>query len=232
MQLFYTKNIDSDIFTLDEDESFHAIRVLRLKKGDIINIVDGQGGFYKGVIQADSSKCCTGEVLNVELNFRKKGYYLHLVVSPTKNTSKMEWLLEKITEIGADEISFIKCEFSERTNIKVERWQKILISAMKQSISAYLPKMNNVVEFKEFINKLKFSGDKFIAHTSNSPNLLQHYVKNNNVILLIGPEGGFSTKEIEDAIEREFRPISLGAKRLRTETAAICASAIISLVNS
>lgn len=244
MHLFYIPAVDSkEIVTLSEEESKHCVRVLRLREKDIIQIVDGAGGFYIAKITDANPKKCTAEITEVKKEYEKKNYYLHLVVAPTKNMERLEWFVEKATEIGIDEITLIKCEHSERTIVKTERLNKVAVSAMKQSVKAYIPKINEVISFTDCI-KQNFSGQKFIAHCQqNSPSfqggdkglvktyLKNLYIKNKNTLILIGPEGDFSKEEVALALKNNFQEISLGNSRLRTETAAVVACHTIGLMN-
>jgi len=232
MNLFYTPDINSNSYTLSEEESKHCIRVLRLKEGDIIQLIDGAGGFYSAKILDANPKKCEVEITEIKKDFGKRNYYLHLAVAPTKNIERFEWFVEKATEIGIDEITPIKCEHSERTIVKTERLNKVAVSAMKQSVKAYLPKINEMVSFDQFI-KQDFSGQRFIAHCFDLPkqSLKTVYQKNKNALILIGPEGDFSKAEVDLAHKNNFQEISLGNSRLRTETAATVACHTINLVN-
>jgi 16S rRNA (uracil1498-N3)-methyltransferase len=230
--LFYIPGIISDVQTLSEDESKHCVRVLRLKENDTIHLVDGAGGFYTARIIDANPKKCSVKIIEIKKEYEKRNYRLHLAVAPTKNTERFEWFVEKATEIGVDEISPLKCEHSERAFLKTERVNKVAVSAMKQSVKAYLPKVNELVSFKDFI-KQNLPGQKFIAHCSDLPkkNLKEVYRVNENATILIGPEGDFSQAEIDSALEHGFQPVSLGKSRLRTETAAVVACHTINLLN-
>jgi len=224
MQIFYTPELTGDNFTLNETESKHAIRVLRLNTGDIIQLVDGKGGYYTARITEPNPKRCQIEVITKEENFGKRKSYLHIAVAPTKNIDRFEWFLEKATEIGIDEITPLICEHSERKVIKDDRLEKVIVSAMKQSIKAYLPKLNPLTLFDELIGQ-PFKGNKFIAHCyeQNKKQLKEEITPNSSNLILIGPEGDFSEHEVDQALRNNFIPISLGNSRLRTETAAIVA---------
>jgi 16S rRNA (uracil1498-N3)-methyltransferase len=232
MQLFYVPNVAKSEIVLDETESKHAIRVLRLNTGDKVQIVDGKGGFYLAEITQPHPKKCNLSILESHKEFGKHRFNLHMVIAPTKNIDRFEWFLEKTTEIGIDEITPLLCDRSERKNIKPDRLEKILVSAMKQSVKAYLPKLNPLVSFNDFI-KLNGTSQKFIAHCNNGdkPHLKNEITKEESVLILIGPEGDFSPEEVEQAKINGFREISLGNSRLRTETAGVVACHIVNLVN-
>ncbi len=233
MHLFYTPEISSHIYTLEEQESKHCIRVLRLKMGDVIHLTDGRGTLFESRIIQDNPKRCIVEVTDVRKEVGKRDFNLHIAVAPTKNIARLEWFLEKATEIGIEEITPIICDHSERKVVKTERLNKVVTSAVKQSLKAYHPKLNETVKFKDFI-KSDFSGQKFIAYISEKYNdtLKDLYVPGSDAIVLIGPEGDFSERELEQAIENGFKPISLGKSRLRTETAALVACHSVEMLNS
>lgn len=231
MLLFYNPEIN-DVFTLPPDESKHCIRVLRLQSGDIIHMTDGKGNLYTTRIIDDNVKRCMLEVTETKIEYGKRNFRLHMAVAPTKNINRFEWFLEKATEFGIDEITPIICENSERRIIKTDRLNKIIISAMKQSLKAYLPKLNEAVKFSDFI-KQETANSKFIAYCSeNHRDLLKNVTdQNKDIEILIGPEGDFSNKEVEMALANGFKAVSLGQSRLRTETAAIAACHTVNLIN-
>jgi 16S rRNA (uracil1498-N3)-methyltransferase len=224
MHLFYTPDITSNCYSLNEEESKHCAKVLRLKEGEIIYLVDGNGGFYTSSIKHLSPKKCEVEIIEKKENYGKRPYYVHLAIAPTKNIERFEWFLEKATEIGIDEISPIICQRSERKIIKDERLHKIITAAVKQSIKAYHPKLNTAVSFTDFLKK-EISSQKLIAHCLNKPKelLKSVLIPNGNYTILIGPEGDFTENEITQAIANSYKEISLGESRLRTETAGISA---------
>jgi 16S rRNA (uracil1498-N3)-methyltransferase len=233
MQLFFNPSINenSDFFSFDKEESKHIIKVLRKKDSDILFVTNGLGFLFKTEITLASDSKCTVKIVSVEKTEPSK-YYLHLAVAPTKMNDRYEWFLEKTTEIGVSEITPIICEHSERKIIKTERFDKIIQSAIKQSNQMYLPKLNAPILFKDFI-KIKNNDAKFIAHCEeNDKKTLKESLKpNTNTTILIGPEGDFSKKEIQMALDNEYLPISLGNSRLRTETAAIIACSQVAFVN-
>lgn len=236
MHLFYTPEIEPHhvSFLLSEEESKHAVRVLRLQPGDCIYLVDGTGGFYKTEIIDAHPKRTSLRVLEVQTAYGTASYRLHMAVAPTKNMDRLEWFLEKATEIGIQEFTPIICEHSERKEVKVERLEKVAISAMKQSLKAYLPKINPAISFSKFMSQVEdFEGFKGVAHCVDSEKkyISTAFTKQSNYLLLIGPEGDFSEKEISQSLDAGFIPISLGDARLRTETAALATVLEISLLN-
>lgn len=231
MNLFYCPTI-STATVLSEEESQHAVKVLRLTVGNEIEIVDGVGGYYKALITNPHPKHCLFEIKETLKEFGKRDYKLHIAIAPTKNIERLEWFIEKATEIGIDEITPIICRFSERKIIKEERLEKIIVSAAKQSLKAYFPKLNPLCTFDEFLKKYQGS-QKFIAHCYNNDKILLKNAieKGSDAIILIGPEGDFSKEEVEKAISTGFSPISLGESRLRTETAGLVACHTAAIAN-
>lgn len=217
---------------LPQEEALHCIKVLRKKEGDEIFLTDGKGSFYDARIVQDNPKHCVVDILNTIEKYKGWDFNLHIAFAPTKNMDRIEWFVEKATEIGIDRLSPILCQYSERKEIKLQRIEKILVSAMKQSLKALLPQLDEMKPFIEFI-KQDFSGQKFIAHcypTEKRP-LKEVYTKGQDVLILIGPEGDFSEEEVTEAIKHGFKPISLGESRLRTETAALVACHTIHAIN-
>lgn len=225
MQLFYNPNINeaTETFSFDKEESKHIIKVLRKKDTDILFVTNGEGFLFKTEITLASDNKCTVKIISFEKVAPAK-FKLHLAVAPTKMNDRYEWFLEKATEIGIHEITPIICDRSERKVVNLERFDKILLAAMKQCNQLYLPKLNEAISFKEFI-KRKNEGLQLIAHCEETDKkTLKSVLKpNEDVTLLIGPEGDFSEKEIALALENNYIPISLGNTRLRTETAAVVA---------
>jgi len=234
MQLFYnpilTKNTQQ--VTFDKTESRHIVRVLRKKEGDSVFITNGLGNLFTAKIILANDKKCLVEISNIEDKPNPRNYYLHIAIAPTKLNDRFEWFLEKATEIGVDEITPIICDHSERKIVKMERMQKIIHAAAKQSLKFYFPKINEPVTFQKFI-KLPFKGKKLIAHCEKtSKNGLKSVVqKLDRTTILIGPEGDFSLKEIQQSFENSYIPISLGKSRLRTETAGIVAVHSVAFIN-
>lgn len=235
MQLFYDPNIVSSqtSYTLNEEESKHCIRVLRLTVDDIIYITDGKGTMCKCRITQPTPKKCIVAIEQVTENYNQRHYKLYMAVAPTKTNERYEWFIEKATEIGIDAIIPIICFQSERRNVNIERYERIANSAMKQSIKAYLPHVEQPTKFSELIAR-PFQGDKFIAHCNEDQDikLLKTLASpDRDTLILIGPEGDFSPSEVEQARQHGFKTISLGNTRMRTETAAVAATHTIFLVN-
>ncbi len=234
MQLFYNPELDNSAsqFVFNSEESKHLIKVLRKKEGDLVHITNGKGYLYEAKIITADAKKCKAEIVDVDKKHRKM-HWFHLVVAPTKMNDRFEWFLEKATEIGVNEITPIICENSERKIIKPERMQKVIQSAMKQSLQTYLPKLNDAITYKDFIAK-PHEGLLFIAHCEDEEklDLKRRVAPDKDVTVLIGPEGDFSKTEIKLAYENGFLPVSLGENRLRTETAAIVACTTVNLINN
>jgi 16S rRNA (uracil1498-N3)-methyltransferase len=231
MQIFYAPDIRENP-ELPEEEAQHALRALRLREGAEVMLTDGKGFFYKAIIRKPESGHCK---VSISKRFEQPplwNFHLHIALAPTKNIDRTEWLCEKATEIGINTITFLHSRFSERHALKLPRLEKILISAMKQSGKAILPKLNGMTNFRTFINQ-PFRGQKFIAHCAEADKpLLQHCCRpHENVLILIGPEGDFSPDEIKEALGCGFEAVSLGKSRLRTETAALVACHTAHIVN-
>jgi 16S rRNA (uracil1498-N3)-methyltransferase len=232
MHLFYTPDISADFYTLSEEESKHCIKVLRLQPSDLVYLLDGRGGFYTAEIFTPHPKKTLLKILSHEKEFGKRNHYLHIAVAPTKNLDRIEWFLEKATEIGIDEITPVICERSERKEVKTDRLNRIITSAVKQSIKAYHPKLNEPVRFKDFITA-GFEGQKFMAHCLDQKKsfLAENLEKHSSYQVLIGPEGDFTSGEVEQALQAAYTPVTLGDSRLRTETAALAACFEINFLN-
>jgi 16S rRNA (uracil1498-N3)-methyltransferase len=232
MNIFYLPEFQSGDIILNEEESGHAVKVLRLKENDPVTLVDGKGNLLEGEITTAHPKKCRIKVLSVKEEFGKKNYRLHLAVAPAKNSDRMEWLVEKATEIGLNEFTPLICRYSERKQIHVNRLEKVAVAAMKQSLKAYLPIIHEIIPFEKFIS-LNFQAKKFIAHCApgEKPHLFSLICQKEDVLVLIGPEGDFSPDEIACAKQHGFQEISLGNSRLRTETAALAACHTVALCN-
>ncbi len=234
MQLFYNPRLDNSAsqFMFSAEESKHIIKVLRKKEGDILKITNGKGYLFEAKILLATAKKCKAEIISTTKKHHKM-YWLHMVVAPTKMNDRFEWFLEKATEIGVHEITPIICENSERKTLKMERMEKIIQSAMKQSLQTFLPKLNEPLSYKKFMAK-EHKGLLFIAHCENDEkvDLKRRVAPDKDVTILIGPEGDFSRSEIEMAYDDSFLPISLGENRLRTETAAIVACTTVAMINN
>jgi 16S rRNA (uracil1498-N3)-methyltransferase len=235
MQLFYNSEISLETkqITFDKIESKHIVRVLRKTEGDILKITNGKGFLFDVEINFANDKRCSAIIVNAEKKIKPWQYYLHIAIAPTKNNDRTEWFLEKATEIGIDEITPIICSNSERRIVKLDRFEKIIQSAMKQSLKFTLPKLNAPIKFNDFIQQ-DFDEKIYIAHCEElEKNTLKSVINPaEKTIILIGPEGDFSKDEIQKALANKFTPISLGESRLRTETAAIVAVQIVSFINA
>lgn len=234
MQLFYSPEISvtTTYFTFDKTESRHIVRVLRKNEGDILYITNGNGFLFTAEISVASDKKCKVKIISNKKKKKSWNYYLHIAVAPTKLNDRMEWFLEKATEIGIDEITPIICQHSERKIIKKERFEKIALSGMKQSLKFHLPKINDAISFKEF-TKSNPSGELFIAHCEeqDKKSFKQEIKPQTDITILIGPEGDFSPTEIDIALQNNYTPVTLGESRLRTETAALVACHSVAFVN-
>ena len=233
MQIFYAPYIIGNTYTLDEKESKHLIRVLRMTRGANVRLIDGKGNLYDGIISDPDQNKCTIDITGKIKDFEKRNYSLHIAISPLKNPERFEWFVEKSVELGIDEITPIICRNTEKPGIKSERVNNLIISAMKQSLKTTKTVLNEPSRFKEFITK-DLKGIRMIAHcneTIKRDKISDVYTKNENAIILIGPEGDFSIEEIDSAVESEFFPVHLGPSRLRTETAGIAACHSIYFIN-
>lgn len=227
MQLFYSAAISENVdqYTFPREESKHIIKVLRKSIGDQVYITNGEGFLFKGNIISDNPNKCTIQLINSEYQ-KPIAYKLHIAIAPTKLNDRYEWFLEKATEIGITEITPIICDHSERKQIKEERFQKILQSAMKQSLQTHLPILHPLTTFKQFITAQQTESTTLcIAHCEESTkqSLTKELVASKDILILIGPEGDFSTQEIKAATSQGYTEITLGNSRLRTETAGIVA---------
>jgi len=233
MHIFYTPDITQNTYTLNEEESKHCVRVLRLSTGTIINLVDGVGGFYTAEIIADHPKKVVLSILHTEQEYKKRNHYLHIAVAPTKNIDRLEWFLEKATELGIDEVTPIITDRSERRIVKDDRLNKVITSAVKQSIKAYHPKLNEATTFNDFL-KQPFEGEQLIAHCIDNTEkkfISDLVIPFQKYLVLIGPEGDFTPEEVDLALSKGFKPLTLGENRLRTETAALAACFEINYLN-
>ena len=236
MELFFSNNIKDNHIILNNIESKHCIKVLRKSSGDIVNVVDGKGTLYKGIIESDSSKECHIQIQDIYKNYNKRDYYIHIAISPIKNNNRIEWFVEKAIEFGVDEISFIACNRTLRKAIKIDRIIKTAISAMKQTLKANLPKINDVCSLDNFIKNNKET-NKFICHLEDDSRYdlfkYKSEIKNDkNTCILIGPEGDFTSNEIIFAEKNKFISIDLGKSRLRTETAGIASCHLLNIINN
>ncbi len=226
MQIFFASIFKENIILLSAEESKHCIRVLRHKSGDIIHVIDGKGNLFEAEITEGNPQGCILKIISKKQIASPKKYYLHVAISPTKNADRIEWMLEKCTELGVDEFSFIICKRTEKTGVKTDRLKKIAESAVKQSIQTILPVINEAISFKDFMAKHKDTSSKYIAHClEENKTELKTILQNLNNLILIGPEGDFTEEEITLAVENKFQPLSLGNSRLRTETAGLYVAA-------
>lgn len=233
MHVFYTPDISSDEYTLNEEESRHCVKVLRLAAGAHVYLVDGIGGFYKAEIVEEPKKRVHLKVIEAEHEHNKRSHHLHIAIAPTKNIDRLEWFLEKATEIGIDEITPVICDRSERKIVKGDRLYKVITSAVKQSLQAYHPVLNPQTTLSAFL-KQRSDAVKMIAHClENEPRqFITELIKpQQHCIILIGPEGDFTPSEIEMALQNDYKPLTLGNTRLRTETAALAACFEVNYLN-
>lgn len=232
MQIFYTPDAEGNEYWLNETESKHCVRVLRLKEGSMLHLSNGKGTLFKAEITDANPKACKLSIIEKNERYQKRSYNLHIAIAPTKNIERFEWFLEKSTEIGIDRITPILCERSERKQIKPERLERVLIAAMKQSIKAYKPLLSPLLKFKDFISHENHTV-KLIAHCHEGSrgNIKNLVMPGQDVTVLIGPEGDFSPAEIELALGDGYKPLELGKSRLRTETAGMVACHSVAFIN-
>lgn len=233
MHIFYSNSYDGSIFTLDEPESIHLSRVLRLRPGDVATVINGSGSLYNCRVIEAGKKLSKLEVVSVTQNYNKRDYYLHIAIAPTKNIDRFEWFIEKSVEIGVDKITPLICERSERRVIKTLRSRKIIISAMKQSLKASNTIISEAASFDTVIDNCSESY-RFIAHCNDmgkqeKPNGL--IKADSDGLVLIGPEGDFTDDEVNKAVDKGFKELNLGPSRLRTETAGIIACSMYYFIN-
>ena len=232
MHLFYDPHIQGDTLELEEKESMHAVRVLRLKAGDPVIVVDGRGKWCEAIIREEHPKRCLVQIKSKTERYQPLSYGLHMAVAPTKNLDRFEWFLEKATEVGISEISPLICERSERRKLKTERLERILVSAMKQSMKAYKPRLNPPVSLDDFLQADR-EGSLGIAHCYPLERKgIRDLPHTGNYTFVVGPEGDFTEEEVSLALDAGFTPVHLGASRLRTETAALYITTAISLLHS
>ncbi|THH41610.1 RsmE family RNA methyltransferase [Neolewinella litorea] len=233
MQLFYDSDLSEGVHHLAEEEARHAIRVLRKRVGDELDLVDGRGGWYRGRVLEISKRACVLDVVLLRREPYRTPHSLTLLVAPTKNIDRFEWVLEKATEIGVDHIQPMITEHSERQRLRADRLERVLQSAMKQSLRAWLPTLGDLVSWQDALDAIPEGGDRFLAYLGEEEvPLLSHALRpGRDTVVAIGPEGGFSPSEAEAARTRDFRFVSLGPHRLRTETAALTAVHTIESAN-
>lgn len=233
MQIFYAHDISGPVHTLDENESKHIIRVLRLRRGIQVRLIDGKGNLYEGEIEDDNSRRCTIRIKNIIPDFEKRNYNLHIAISPLKNADRLEWFVEKSVELGIDTITPLICRNTEKQAVRTARLENIIISAMKQSIKAKQPELSGAMNFPEFISREQ-QGKLMIAHCNSSfgkKKISDVYRPGEDAVILIGPEGDFSEDEIRMALDKGYHGVHLGNSRLRTETAGIAACHAVYFIN-
>jgi len=233
MQVFYAPDISGEKYVLDKNESKHIVRVLRMREGTPVNLIDGRGNLFEGVISDPDPSGCVIKVGLVTHEYEKKQYRLHIAISPLKNPERFEWFIEKAVEIGIDEITPLICKNTEKPGVKSDRINNIIISAMKQSLKAYSTVLNETKDFKDFIIEAH-KGKLMIAHCHDG--YLRHNISEicspgEGAVILIGPEGDFSEEEVNEAICKNYNQIQLGPSRLRTETAGVAACHSIYFIN-
>ncbi|HNR74160.1 MAG: RsmE family RNA methyltransferase [Bacteroidetes bacterium OLB12] len=230
MNLFYQPAIPEGVFHLDEDESRHAVKVLRMQVGDPLHVTDGRGGYYKAAVTTADARKCTFTIQETNTT-PPRSFFITLAIAPTKNIDRMEWLVEKAVEIGVEEIYFMVCQNSERKTINRERLLKIAVSAMKQSGQFRLPLLHDIKPFAEIVSGN--ANQKFICYVdASNPHLLKTQAQpNQHYLVLIGPEGDFRPTELDLALQNGFSKVSLGSTRLRTETAALTACQTLNFIN-
>ena len=232
MNIFYSTEIEENKIILGQEESHHCTRVLRLPEDSIVGVIDGKGNHFVCRLAEKGGKSCVLEIEKKEF-FEPDPWYIHIAIAPTKKSDRIEWFIEKSTELGIREITLLQCERSERKTVNMERLARIMISALKQSHNMYLPLVQPVTKYTPFIESHKSSLNKFIAHISENitDELVNVAFPANKYILLIGPEGDFTESEVDLAINYGFRPVSLGKSRLRTETAGIAGLQTLLFIN-
>jgi 16S rRNA (uracil1498-N3)-methyltransferase len=233
MQIFFAPDITGEVYTLDEKESKHCVRVLRMTTGSRVRLVDGKGSLYEAVLTNPDPRRCTLTITGVTREFETRNYRLHIAISPLKNYERFEWFIEKSVEIGVDEITPLICDNTEKPGIKRDRVNNLIISAMKQSLKSTLTILNEAVLFADFV-KGHPAGIRMIAHCtreSSRSKIGEVCRKGDDTTILIGPEGDFSINEIKEAVGAGFIPVHLGNSRLRSETAGIAACCAIYYIN-
>ena len=231
-QFFYSDHVFDKTIILPEDEAHHALKVLRKHKGDSIIAVDGKGGWYDTVLETDKIQNCKLKIVDRKKEFGKSNHYIHIAMAPPKSHDRAEWFVEKAVEIGIQEISFVLTQYSERSNIKINRLKSRAVSSMKQSLRAYLPQINDMLTINDFV-EICSNSEKYVGYLRDDGTnfMLKSAKPGNNYCVLIGPEGDFMPEEIDLAQSCDFQTISLGKSRLRTETAGLVACHILNLIN-
>ena len=232
-RFFYVPDAEK-LTELPAEEANHAIKVLRLKEGDELMLMDGKGSFYRAEVTLVSNHHCMYRIVERQPQQPQWEGRVHLAIAPTKMNDRIEWMAEKATEVGIDELSFLNCQFSERRNLKTERIKKIVVAAVKQSHKAWMPVVNELEPFRQFISR-QSSGHRYIAHCYNEVprvNLFDELCRldaSEDALVLVGPEGDFSIDEVRYAVSQGFVSVDLGKSRLRTETAGLSAVMMMQL---
>ena len=232
-RFFYVPDAEK-LTELPAEEANHAIKVLRLKEGDELMLMDGKGSFYRAEVTLVSNHHCMYRIVERQPQQHQWEGRVHLAIAPTKMNDRIEWMAEKATEVGIDELSFLNCQFSERRNLKTERIKKIVVAAVKQSHKAWMPIVNEMESFRQFIS-CQSSGHRYIAHCYNEVprvNLFNELCRldaSEDALVLVGPEGDFSIDEVRYAVSQGFVSVDLGKSRLRTETAGLSAVMMMQL---
>lgn len=232
MHLFYAPGLKNNTHVLAEDESRHCIKSLRLGRNDFVHLTDGRGNLFQARIVEDDPRRCVVEVEQTWHEYGKRPFSLHIALAPTKNIKRFEWFLEKVTELGIDEITPLQCFHSERKQVNHERMNRILLAGMKQSLKTYLPQLHEMCSFKDFLRNASYD-NRYMGYCEeeDTPHLKRLYRPGENALIMIGPEGDFSHKEVALAKNHGFQTVSLGKSRLRTETAGVIAAHSIHLLN-
>lgn len=234
MRLFLSDDTTGQYALLSAEESKHCVRVLRMTVGDEIWVTSGNGVMCRAQVSTPDDKCCEVEIVERIEDYQHRPFHLHLAVAPTKNTARLEWLVEKAVEIGVDRITPVICDHSERGNQKIDRLEKIALSAMKQSLKALKPEIDQPVKLMNFLDKEKDSTAKKLVcycYGDERHTLQEYYQAGQDALVLIGPEGDFSEREIATALSTGFLPVTLGSCRLRTETAGLYAVTALNFIN-
>ncbi|EAY26463.1 16S rRNA (uracil(1498)-N(3))-methyltransferase [Microscilla marina] len=232
-QLFYSPQTTHQQAILSEEESRHCVKVLRMKKNDELHLTDGKGNLFLAKIAEPHHKKCVLDIVRTIEQTPAPLYHIHVAIAPTKNIDRIEWFVEKSVEFGIQQISFVQCNRSERKQVKLPRIQKIALSAMKQSLKFFMPQINEMVSFKSFMANLTPDETRYVAHLNEGERVFLKDVaqKHQKYCILIGPEGDFTPDEVTLALNNEFKAVSLGNSRLRTETAGIAACHLLNIVN-
>ena len=233
MTLFFTSHLSAPLITLPPEESKHCVKVLRMAPGEEVYLTDGCGTLCRCRILVADAKACELEVVQRLENYGQRPHRLHIAVAPTKNNARLEWFVEKAVEIGIDEITPLLCDHSERTSLHLERLDKIVVAAMKQSLKAYKPLLHEPTRMVDLVAQASLRPQaRFICHCEGNERATLHnmYDGHSDALVLIGPEGDFSPREINAALQQGFQPITLGPSRLRTETAALYATVALNFM--